>query len=306
MKYTGRALGADTELSVEEEGIRLGSRFLDYADVESFRPVNHRVMIDTLGGEQIEVSMLGFSFDGFWEELSDLYGKRSLQALFVEEEQLMLCEGEYEIPGETGRGNIALYPDAVCILPPGKKSLRLPLCFTEKLEAEGYKLTLSLRSGLCCTVGKMGYDTMPFFQRAEKCAAQVKKQRQKALSALPLKEPFTEKGLFRTERPEQYWNAAFGPGVCALEFLTDEDAATYIYRFSEPKELFLMKLEEATEAMGIHREIIYLPDEKIAEKPLYRMAVDRSEAVRYLRARSAGRLIHNQSHARRLAELINC
>ena len=31
MKYAGRALGADTELSLEREGIRLGSRFLDFA-----------------------------------------------------------------------------------------------------------------------------------------------------------------------------------------------------------------------------------------------------------------------------------
>ncbi len=305
MKYTGRALGADTELSLEDEGIRLGSRFLDFADVKSLRPVNHRVLIDTLQGEQIEVSMLGFSFDGFWEELTENYGKRSLEALFVEEEQLMLCEGEYEVPGETGRGDIALYPDAVCILPPGSRAVRIPLCFTEKLEEDGYKLTLFLRSGAKYTVGKMGYDTKPFFERAAKCADTVKKQRQKALSPLPVKEPFTEKGLFRTKEPEQYWNAAFGNGVCALEFLTDEDAATYIYRFTEPKELFLMKLEEATEAMGVHREIIYLPEEKIAEKPLYRMAVDRSEAVRFLRTRSAGRLIHNQSHAQRLAELIN-
>ena len=101
--------------------------------------------------------------------------------------------------------------------------------------------------------------------------------------------------------------AAFGAGVCALEFFTGEDAATYLYRFDEPKELFLERLREATEAMGVHREIIYLPEEKIAEKPLYRMAVARSAAVRFLRARSDGRLIHSAAHDRRLAEFLgNC
>ena len=57
--------------------------------------------------------------------------------------------------------------------------------------------------------------------------------------------------------------------------------------------------------MGLHREIIYLPEEKIAANPLYRMAVARSEAVRFLRARSDGRLIHNAAHAERLKEYLD-
>jgi len=304
MKYRGHALGADVELSVEREGLRLGRDFLDYADVAALRPVNHRVLIDTLMGETLEISMLGFSFDGFWEELTACFNDRSLEALFIEETQLMRCEGEYVLPDETGRGVVALYPDAVCILPPGAGAVRVPLCFTERMELNGYQLTLALRSGGVFTVGKMGYDTKPFAERAEKQAALTKRQRAAALAAAPLREPFTVKGLFRTKQPDQGWNAAFGRGVCALEFLTDEDAATYLYRFSEPRETFLMKLEEATEAMGVHREIIYLPEEIIQEKPLYRMAAARSEAVRYLRARSDGRLIHSAGHAQRLAEFL--
>ena len=304
MKYRGHALGADVELSVEREGLRLGRDFLDYADVAALRPVNHRVLIDTLAGEKLEVSMLGFSFDGFWEELTGAFGDRSLEALFVEEAQLMRCEGEYALPGEAGRGVVALYPDAVCILPPSARAVRIPLCFAERIDLDGYQLTIALRSGAVFTVGKMGYDTKPFAERTEKQAALTKKQRAAALAALPLRPPFTEKGLFRTKEPEQGWLAAFGPGVCALEFLTDEDAATYLYRFSEPRELFLQMLEEATEAMGVHREIIWLPEERIQEKPLYRMATARSEAVRWLRARSAGRLIHSAGHAQRLAEFL--
>lgn len=304
MKYQACARGAQTELSVEREGLRLGGDFLDYADVAALRPVNHRVLIDTLAGEQLEVSMLGFSFDGFWEELTGAFGDRSLEALFVEETEFMRCEGEYVLPGEAGRGVVALYSDAVCILPPSARAVRIPLCFAERIDLNGYQLTIALRSGAEFTVGKMGYDTGPFAERAERQAALTKKQRAAALAALPLRAPFTEKGLFRTGQPEQGWLAAFGPGVCALEFLTDEDAATYLYRYSEPRELFLQKLEEATEAMGVHREIIYLPEDKLQEKPLYRMAAARSEAVRWLRARSAGRLIHSAGHARRLAEFL--
>jgi len=304
MKYQGRALGREMELSLEREGLRLGSRFLDYADVATLRPRNHRVLIGTLAGEEIEVSMLGFSFDGFWEELTDRFGARSLEALFVEEKQLMLTEGEYETPRERGRAKIALYEDAVCILPGSCNAVRIPLCFTEELAPEGYLLRLTTAAGGRYTVGRMGYDTMPFMERAAQAADRVKKERARALEKLPLTAPFTEKGLFRTAAPEQYWQAAFGAGVCAVELCVGEDAATYLYRFSESREEFRKRLEEAMEAMGVYREIIYWTEEQLQQKPLYRMAVQRSEAVSFLRERSAGRLIHNASHARRLEEFL--
>lgn len=169
---------------------------------------------------------------------------------------------------------------------------------------DGYRLSLTLSLGTQYTVGKMGYDTIAFAERAKSHADRIKKERAEALGRVPLHEPFTQKGLFRTKESELYWNAAFGKGVCALEFFTKEDTATYLYRFSESEDLFRKKLQEATEAMGIHREIIYLPEEKIPEKPLYRMAIRRCPAVSFLRERSDGRLIHSTGHAQRLAEYL--
>lgn len=304
MKYTGRALGSDTELSVEREGLRIGGRFVDYADVAELRPISHRVYVYTLAGEQIEISMLGFSFDGFWKELTDCYGARSLESLFVEEERIMLCEGEYSIPGASGRANIALYPDAVCILPENCRAIRIPLCYAREIVLNGYWITIAMQSGAVYWVGKMGYDTQPFCERAVKASDAVKRERERILAKTPLAAPFNEKGLFRTKEPDVYWNAAVTGSVCALEFFTGGDSATYLYRFAEPRDVFIANLREATEAMGTHREIIYLPEDQIAAKPLYRMAVFRSAAVRYLRERSDGRLIHNATHSARLAEYL--
>ena len=300
MEYKGFALGNDTALSVEREGLRIGSRFLDYADFVLLRPVNHRVIIGMLTGEQVEISMLGFSFDGFWEELTESFGKRSLEALFVEEEQQMLCEGEYTMSEETGRGKIALYPDSVCILPQSSHAVRIPLCFADRIDLEGYLITISLSSGASYTVGRMGYDTRPFAERAMFFAGKTKGQRARSLETISCNEPFTEKGLFRTKQSDWYWNAAFGTGTCALEFFTSEDVATYLYRFSEPQELFSTRLREATEASGTHRELIYFSDRQIDGNPLYRMAVARSEALRFLRARCVGRLIHSAGHGEKL------
>ncbi|MBQ7534842.1 MAG: hypothetical protein IJT43_04400 [Stomatobaculum sp.] len=304
MIYNGRALGADTELSVEREGLRIGRFFLDYAEVDTLCPINHRVQIGTVSGENIEISMLGFSYDGFWEDLQTCYGERSLEALFVEEAQTMLCEGEYAIPGENGRGKIALYPDAVCVLPQTRRAVRIPLCYTSRIIPDGYQLHIQMRSGEEYVVGKMGYDTKPFAERTIKAAELTKKNRSAALKQIPLHSPFTRKGLFRTGYPEQYWNAALGNGVCAVELYTGEDAATYLYRFREKEELFLEKLEEAMEAMGTHREIIYLPGDQLLEKPLCRMSVDRTPAVRFLRERSDGRLIHSAGHDKRMEEYL--
>ena len=305
MKYTGHALGRDTELSVEKEGLRIGNVFVDYADFRRIRPISHRVLIDTLSGEVIEVSMLGFSYDGFYEELTNCFGDRSMEALFAHEQTIMRCEGEYQLPKESGRGIIILLPDAICILPMTCAAIRIPLCFTRELRLDGYVLHITMLSGAHYTVGRMGYDTIPFFERAQKAADLTKKKRNQALAKLKPEAPYTRCGLFRTEQPELYWTAALGKGCCALELFTGDDAATYLYRFTEPQELFLMAVDEAMEAMGVNREIIFLPEDKLKEKPLYRMAVMRSAAVRFLRSKSAGRLIHNAAHDQKLSEFLH-
>lgn len=304
MRYSGRAFGQDLELSVEREGLRIGKRFLDFADFQKIRPINHRVFVDTLGGETVEISMLGFSYDGFLEELTDCFAKRSLEALFAHEEPIMRCEGDYQLADERGRGVIMLLPDAVCILPMTDKAIRIPLCFTKEIRLDGYLLRFTMLSGAVYTVGRMGYDTMPFAERAQKAADVTKKKRAQAISALKIQPPYTECGLFRTEAARSYWAAAFGSGCCAIELFTDEDSATYLYRFSGSEEQFLQAVNEAMEAMGTNREIIYLTDEQLSEKPLYRMSVARCEAVRFLRAGSAGRLIHNATHEQRLADFL--
>ena len=166
MKYSARALGQDTELLVESEGLRVGSRFVDFADVEYLSPISHRVVVYMLTGEQIEISMLGFSFDGFREELTEAFGARSLESLFVDEKRTILCEGEYAMQGGSGRAKIALYPDSVCILPQTHGAVRIPLCFTSDIRLEGYMLYLTLCTGRQYAVGRMGYDTKPFAVRA--------------------------------------------------------------------------------------------------------------------------------------------
>ena len=300
----------DTWISIEKEGLALEGLLVDYADIKQIRPINHRVWIDLFDESSIEISMLGFSFDGFFEKLMECFGNRSMEALFVEETVIMTCEGEYELPPdkagikESGRCRIHLYPDSVCILPQTSHAVRIPLCFTKEIRLDGYLLSLTMQTGERYIVGKMGYDTKPFAERCSQCATRTIQERHLIKQTLNAISPFDHPGLFRTNQPEEHWAAAFGNKRCAVELYTGENAATYLYTFNDLDQ-FCFCLEEAMEAVGSHRELIFLSEEQLNEKPLYRMAVHRSQAVRFLRSCSIGRLIHNNQHEKKLSEFLS-
>lgn len=304
MIYNASVSGSDTKITIEQKGLHFGGKFLDYADVLSLKPMSHRVLIDTETDGCMEISMLGFSYDGFWQELTDCFAKRSLEALFIDDSPTMSVEGEYQTPDEQGRAIINLYPDSVCILPQTSNAVRIPLAFTTQIQHEGYLLRLATQTGENYTVGKMGYSTQPFAERAISAADKVKKERAALIAAKKITAPFTHAGLFRTTEPDQYWNAGFGSGCCAVELFTGDNSATYLYKYSESNEQFFAQLEQAMEATGPYREIIWQTDEQIKSNPLYRMAVHRCKAVSFLRERYAGRIIHSESHSQKLAEFL--
>ncbi|MBQ6230622.1 MAG: hypothetical protein IJJ74_05835 [Eubacterium sp.] len=300
----------NAQLTIGEEGIKTPAGFFDYADIIRFVPNNFRVYIYTVNNTTLTVSMLGHSFAGFCEELAACFNARSLQALFIEEECIMDCQGEFQIPvtsvspAEQGRGRIALYPDAVCILPESSQAVRIPLCFASNISLDGYIIRITMRTGEVYYFGKMGYDTKPFAERCIKYAGDSVKKRNALLSQIEVSAPYTGKGLFRTADEDKYWASAFGQYCCAVELFTDENTATYLYRFTD-RPLFSYRLEEAMEAVGSHREIIFMDDDKLRQNPLYRMAVHRSEAVRFLRSCTAGRIIHTESHDEKLRQFLS-
>ena len=300
----------NAKVSIDPEGIKSPAGFIDYADIIRFIANNFRVYIYLQGNTTITVSMLGHSYQGFCEELAKCYNARSLESLFIEEECIMDCAGEFQIPAtsvapaEQGRGRIALYPDSVCIMPESSQAVRIPLCFAANINLDGYILSITMRTGEVYRFGKMGYDTKPFAERCMKCAGDTVKRRKSLISQITVDLPYTMKGLFRTADEEKYWSAAFGKTGCAVELYTGENTATYLYRFSD-MQLFCYRLEEAMEAVGSHRELIYIDDEKLLQNPVYRMAVHRSEAVRFLRSCVAGRIIHTESHDEKLSEFLS-
>lgn len=112
-------------------------------------------------------------------------------------------------------------------------------------------------------------------------------------------------GLSRDEEGDAIWVSALrerdGGGIAAVELALGEEsaAATYIYRFHGGKDAFFKRLNHALEAVSFHREVISLTDEELnkADKALYRMAVKRTGALRFLRNCFAGRAIHRTLEA---------
>lgn len=107
-------------------------------------------------------------------------------------------------------------------------------------------------------------------------------------------------GLSREEEGDAIWVSAIREsgdgGVAAVELALGEEssAATYIYGFNGGKEAFFKRLNHAMEAISFHREVISLSDEELnkADKALYKMAVKRTGALRFLRSCFKGRAIH--------------
>ena len=108
-------------------------------------------------------------------------------------------------------------------------------------------------------------------------------------------------GLFAAD-DDAFWFAAIADGRAAVELVTDEKAATYLYRFSTTCAQFENSVRHAMEAVKKNRRIIYLPQDELAKEPLYRMAIDRSSPVRFLRSCNVGRIIHSANWEERLTE----
>lgn len=315
------AADAQVEINADRLTVRGQENFdILYADICDLRLLHYRLKI-TLREGTAEFSFLGHQTEDFFEKLWQAYEKKSREALLLSGEALMTCEGDYAIsePGLQKRSiaRLTLYPDCLCIVPHDKDARRFPFCFARVPVREGYFLSSSLDTAESFRIGRLGKQTEPFFAGLTASWAQTQARWAAAHKALArgLAERLGERqachaafsklgvevvcGLFAAN-DEAFWFAAVGRGRAAVEFVTGEDAATYLYRFDLPQEIFLLRLRHAMEAVRTNRRLIMAADEELAAEPLWRMALDRSAHVRFLRGAFAGRIIHNSGWEGRL------
>jgi hypothetical protein len=204
----------------------------------------------------------------------------------------------------------------------------VPLCFVDSPIREGFKLTLKLDTGETYQIARLGGDTEPLFGKLaeahERAIASWEAAHREleanlrarlgdsaaAYDAFEALDADIVHGLFSFD-DEAFWFAAITDDRAAVELVTDEKTATYLYRFGASDELgasgtsseiFTNSLRHAMEAMKMNRRVIYASAEDVAQEPLFLMAIDRSPHVRFLRACNVGRAIHTASWAQKVAE----
>lgn len=315
----------DARVAISPDGLQTQGRggvSIPFSDLMDMRLPNYRVLL-RLREEEVQITQLGYQTEDFFEKLWQAYAAKSRASLFVDARPLMESEGDYAYDEPSGSAHgiakLEVFSDCVCLHPHDVGARRIPLCFADGLEREGFSLTLTLDTGERYRLFRLGRDTEGFFRRVEESRKRCRAQWDAAHRGLErnLKVrlgdayeryvTFAELGanvvvgLFSPD-DEGFWFAAVGSGRAAVELITDEDTATYLYRYNTDDASFVRSLRHAMEAVRRNRRIVFLSDEEIEHMPLYRMALDRSAHVRFLRSCNAGRVIHTQSWERKLRE----
>ncbi|MCR4817031.1 MAG: hypothetical protein K5842_07615 [Bacteroidales bacterium] len=287
-------------------------RHLDYADLLDFRLINYHLILTTTNGS-IELSMLGHDTEPFFENLWSAYSERGKEALFIDGTPLYTGVGDYIFTeqgvAQHGIAKIELHSDALFLSPHDHLSRRIPLCFARDIAVKDFGIDLTLDTGDTYTIRRIGRDTQAVYEKMQKVRESVSKQWRQAHHELEsdILERLGDKkdeyqhikncgckmisGLYRLDG-EGFWFAGIKEGRAAVELVTQEQTATYLYSYDTDDNAFERSLRHSMESVGLHREVIFTD---LSEKPLYRMTVDRSYHLRFLREHNQKRVIHNSS-----------
>lgn len=325
-EYSGEAIayiGSEKlEFQTEE-----GAFSLDYSTIHRFSLKNYHLFLDTSCG-QAELSQMGFDTEGFYEELWLAYNRRSCASLFIETPLLMQAEGEYSYADAGGHAKgvakVSLHPSCVCILPADSGARRIPLCFIRDLTLDNYTIHIALDTDEQYDLIRLGRDTKPFFETLcgfRKDTQKKWRQSHRALDA-DLNTRLGETadryklfqqisaghpvlcGLFSPDAPD-FWIAAAYNRLFSVELITNEKSATYLYRVAGDEKAFEKRLRHAMEAMGLHREVLFMEEDALRTNSLYSMAVERNAHLRFLRSCMFSRVIHTESWQKRMWESAN-
>ena len=300
-----------------------GQIILDYADLIDFRLPGYRIQLTTTAGE-IVLSQLGHDTEAFFEQLWSAYMERSKESLFASGETLYSGEGDYNFSeqGDVQHGiaKVELLPDALILCPHNHFGRRIPLCFIHDIVEKDFSIALSLDTGDKYSLCRIGRDTMSVFEKICMQREHISKQWQQTHRELNirLEEQLGEKassyrhmlgcgcniyaGLYRLDG-DGFWFAGIKSGKAAVELVTQEQTATYLYTYAVSDQTFLYSLRHAMESVGLHREVIFI---ELVDKPLYRMTVDRSYHLRFLREHNQGRIVHNAAWEKNISAFFGC
>lgn len=320
------ALSGEAVCAIGREALNIksGNKSLvvNYADLQDFRLLNYHLQLFTTNG-QLEISELGYQTEDFFQKLWESYDARSREALFIEGAPLFEGEGDYEFIEQGiqqhGIARIALYDNCLCLCPHDRFARRVPLCFSEAPKTENFRITLTLDTGDRYQISRIGRQTDEVFEKM--CVTRIAVLKRWQNAHKELQSHFAERLGERTSEYQQmeecgckmisglyaaddsgFWFAGLKDGKAMVELVTEEQTATYLYEYDTDDVTFERTLRHAMESAALHREVIFTD---IADKPLYRMTVERSHHITFLREHNAGRIIHSGVWSDRLHEFLS-
>ena len=323
LTINGQPEPAKCVIGRESLGIQAGKMpwCVNYADLKDIRLLDYRLFLTTDSGE-IRLSELGRDTESFFENLWNAYMERSKEALFAEGTTLYNGEGDYTFTeqgvAQHGIAKVELQPDALLLCPHDRLARRIPLCFALEPVEEDYGIMLTLDTGDTYRICRIGRDTQAVLEQMVKARKAVSKRWQQAHRELDshLDERLGERqhnydhirscgctmlsGLYRLDG-DGFWFAGLKDGRAAVELVTLEQTATYLYAYDIDDRAFEYALRHAMESVGLHREVIYAD---LTDKPLYRMTVERSYHLRFLRDHNVKRIIHNAAWDRNISDFL--
>lgn len=292
---------------------------LNYADLQDFRLLNYHLILITASGE-MEISELGHDTESFFENLWNAYMERSKASLFAEGTPLYNGEGDYTFTeqgvAQHGIAKVELLPDALLLCPHDNLARRIPLCFALEPVEEDFGITVTLDTGDTYRICRIGRDTQAVLEQMSKARKAVSQRWQQAHRELSnhLDVRLGERqhnydhlracgctmlsGLYRLDG-DGFWFAGLKDGRAAVELVTPEQTATYLYAYDTGDRAFEYSLRHAMESVGLHREVIFAD---LSDKPLYQMTVERSYHLRFLREHNVKRVIHNAAWDKNLSD----
>ncbi|NLO37844.1 MAG: zinc ribbon domain-containing protein [Clostridiaceae bacterium] len=190
-QLTSPGLNGPVKLTIADDALDLdtgqGRSTLPYADIRSLSMQDDDVQV-TAAGQRLVISRLGQACQWFYDELIAAYNRCVLRALFIDKAPLLTTSGTIELredqSGWTETGQIAVFDDCLCVLPPDSRARRLPLAFVTAIERQPYGLTLSLSSGETCHLERLGYDLDPLARQLNACRRALSDQAQAARQLL--------------------------------------------------------------------------------------------------------------------------
>lgn len=298
-----------------------GKQSINYADLQDFRLINYHLLLITTSGKY-EISELGYDTEPFFEKLWNAYMTRSREALFIESAPLYSGESDYDYTeqgiSQHGIAKIELFADALYLCPHDNLARRIPLCFAQEPINEDFGIILPLDTGDTYHIHRIGRDTQTVFEKMYNTRKSVLKQWGNAHQELTknIAERLGDKrhnyehiqscgcrmisGLYRLDG-EGFWFAGIKDGKAAVELVTQEQTATYLYCFDTEESAFEHSIRHALESVGLHREVIFTD---LSDKPLYHMTVERNYHLRFLREHNQARVIHNSSWDKNISDAL--